>query len=258
MTQMNDGPLITVVTVTYNAKSDLEKTIKSVVAQKYSQIEYLIIDGNSSDGTLELLHRYNDVISLWISECDGGLYHAMNKALRKSSGDWIIFLNAGDVLHNQYTIRNFAKILNDKDTTYFGRANVLAAKLQYLYPRVETKNIESWLKKNIPNHQSMFFPRSFYSNNLYDLSYAYFSDADYKYRSKLLTKLCFQDEVVVDFKLGGISSKYVNISTLFKQSCEIFRFSNKYVGIFFATRKCIFFVFKIFWYRISTGIARGG
>jgi putative colanic acid biosynthesis glycosyltransferase len=253
---MNLDPLITIVTVSYNAKSDVEKTIKSVLSQTYSQIEYLIIDGSSSDGTIGLLKKYKRAISFWISERDNGLYHAMNKALKKSNGDWIIFMNAGDVLNNKETIKNFAKILKDKNTTYFGRANILKAKSNYLYPSVKNESINNWLEKNIPNHQSMFFPRSFYCQNFYDLDYTYFSDADYKYRAKLLTTFCFVDEIVVDFQMGGISSKYLDIKTLVKQSMEIFEFSKKYVGYFFAIKKSFIFILKIFFCHISNSFKR--
>jgi putative colanic acid biosynthesis glycosyltransferase len=192
-----------------------------------------------------LLKEFNDQITFWVSEPDKGLYDAMNKGLKLSNGSWILFLNAGDILHSHYTVRDFVKKFNNIDATYFGRANLFSIRKSYLYPNVKSEKINCWLKKNVPNHQSMFFPRSFYLNNLYDLSYSFFSDADYKYRSKLITKFVFIDEIVVDFRLGGISSSYRNLKTFLRQLFEEFRYSKKYVNFFFAIKRTFRFTFRI-------------
>lgn len=92
---------ISVVTVTYNCKNDVEKTIKSVLEQDYPSIEYIIIDGASTDGTIDVIKKYADHIDYWISEPDKGIYDAMNKGLEKATGDWIFFLNTGDVFANR-------------------------------------------------------------------------------------------------------------------------------------------------------------
>lgn len=91
-------PKISVVTVCYNAVRDIEKTILSVVNQTYPNIEYIIIDGGSKDGTMDVVNRYKDKIDVIVSEPDKGIYDAMNKGTKKASGDFLQFLNAGDVL----------------------------------------------------------------------------------------------------------------------------------------------------------------
>ena len=93
---MQDQVLISVVTVSYNAVSTIEQTILSVINQTYPHIEYIIIDGGSTDGTVDIIKKYADKIVYWVSESDKGIYDAMNKAIDVASGDYVNFINAGD------------------------------------------------------------------------------------------------------------------------------------------------------------------
>ena len=99
-------PLISVVTICYNAKNDLEKTILSVLSQTYQDIEYIIIDGGSTDGTVDIIHKYSERLFYWISEPDKGIYDAMNKGMDRATGSWIIFMNAGDTFCDNEVIKN--------------------------------------------------------------------------------------------------------------------------------------------------------
>lgn len=86
----NRYPLISIITVVYNCKDDLEMTIKSIIDQTYPNIEYIVIDGNSNDGTIDIIKKYQNKITYWISEPDEGIYDADDKGIRQSIGDWII------------------------------------------------------------------------------------------------------------------------------------------------------------------------
>lgn len=97
-------PLITVVTVVYNGEKYLEETILSVINQTYLNVEYVIIDGGSSDGTLDIIRKYEHVVDYWVSEEDEGIYDAMNKGIRASSGEWVNFMNAGDCFYSTDTV----------------------------------------------------------------------------------------------------------------------------------------------------------
>ena len=97
-------PKFSIITVTYNAEAVLDDTIQSVVSQTYKEIEYIIVDGGSKDRTMQIARRYQDKISVLISEPDKGLYDAMNKGIRQSTGDYVCFLNAGDQLHEDDTL----------------------------------------------------------------------------------------------------------------------------------------------------------
>jgi glycosyltransferase involved in cell wall biosynthesis len=92
-------PKLTVVTIVYNNVRDIERTVLSVLNQTYSNIEYLVIDGASTDGTLELLKKYEGRLTKLISESDEGIYDAMNKGLALASGDYILFMNSGDEIY---------------------------------------------------------------------------------------------------------------------------------------------------------------
>ncbi len=94
---MNEYPLISVITVSYNAADVIEKTILSVTRQSYPNIEYIVIDGGSTDGTVDVIKKFNDVITFWVSERDGGIYYGMNKGIEKSHGEWVCFMNSGDI-----------------------------------------------------------------------------------------------------------------------------------------------------------------
>lgn len=97
---------ISIVTVCYNCKEDLETTIKSVAAQTYKNIEYIIVDGASTDGTKELLEKYKTNIQICISEPDDGIYDAMNKGIAHSHGEWLLFMNAGDTFCDANVLQN--------------------------------------------------------------------------------------------------------------------------------------------------------
>ena len=99
-------PLISVVTICYNAKNDLEKTILSVLSQTYQDIEYIIIDGGSTDGTVDIIHKYSERLFYWISEPDKGIYDAMNKGMDRATGSWINFMNAGYTCCDNEFIKN--------------------------------------------------------------------------------------------------------------------------------------------------------
>lgn len=105
---------ITIVTVVWNDVRHIEDTIKTVVNQTYPNVEYIVIDGKSTDGTWDIIQKYNDRISYAVSEKDKGIYDAMNKAIAKSTGEWIIFMNSGDGFYDNEAIEHAFRRYKDK------------------------------------------------------------------------------------------------------------------------------------------------
>ena len=99
-------PTVSIITITYNAERFLERTIQSIMAQQETDYEYIVIDGASTDGTLDIIKRYESHITTWISEPDQGLYDAMNKGLHLAKGEYVWFMNAGDEIHDSQTLPN--------------------------------------------------------------------------------------------------------------------------------------------------------
>lgn len=97
---------ISIVTIVYNNKQGLENTIKSVISQTYEDKEYLVIDGGSTDGSVDVINEYSDKIDYWVSEKDKGIYDAMNKGLKAATGEWVIFMNSSDVFVDEHVLSN--------------------------------------------------------------------------------------------------------------------------------------------------------
>ena len=115
---MIEKPLVTVITVCYNAVSLIEKTIRSVLAQQYEHIEYIVVDGGSTDGTIEIIRKYEAHISHWITEQDEGIYDAMNKGVAMATGEWCIFLNAGDTFAADDVLNRIFQVPREADVIY--------------------------------------------------------------------------------------------------------------------------------------------
>lgn len=107
-------PTFSIITVTYNAEKWLERTILSVLSQSYSNIEFIIVDGASKDGTVDIIKQYESGISSWVSEPDRGLYDAMNKGLKMATGDYVWFINAGDTLYTSDTLQTIVASLKKR------------------------------------------------------------------------------------------------------------------------------------------------
>ena len=168
-TQVRDAPLISIITVVLNGAETLERTILSVLRQDFDDLEYVIIDGGSTDGSLDIIRRYESEIHYWRSEPDNGLYDAMNKGVRASKGRWVLFLGADDLLVN--SLRDIASHLTDERTVYYG--DVYMPKRQRIYDgpfsayKIMFRNI---------CQQAIFYPRCVFESYCFDTRYQILAD----------------------------------------------------------------------------------
>ncbi len=174
-TSLLDKPLITIVTVVFNGVSTLEQTILSVINQTYDNIEYIIIDGGSKDGTLDIIKKYEDKIDYWQSEADKGIYDAMNKGVALSYGEWINFMNAGDIFFDDDVIHSLLEYM-DIGINLFGNYYD-----KYEDCLVNQGKIRNFYLKNIC-HQSILYKKSFLKP--YNLKYKMLADWNENLRIK--------------------------------------------------------------------------
>ena len=202
-------PLITVITIVLNGVSYLESTIQSVVSQDYGNIEYIIIDGGSTDGTLDIIKRYDENIDYWISEIDRGLSDALNKGALLATGESLLYMNCGDLFYNSTIITDSLSIANyPENTIIYG--NALAGNLV-----VNTDHnaiLNSQLLLNPICHQAAIIPTLLQRKYLYDLRYRYSMDLDLWHRLILFENADFKkiDIIVCHYMIGGITSKACN------------------------------------------------
>lgn len=202
-------PKITIITVVYNGAVTIEQTISSVVNQIYPNIEFIIVDGGSTDGTVEIIQRYSKKISKWISEPDNGIYDAMNKGVALATGEYVEIIGADDCLCSYDIIGHVVENLNDD-------VDVLSC---YEYGVDEKLGLENLIKNDIARnkktfqggmipHGGMFVKRYLFDKYPFDASYKVVSD--YKFFLQCYydknVKFKFIDLPVVFFSMSGVSS----------------------------------------------------
>lgn len=214
---MTVNPKISIITVVRNGKSHIEETINSVLNQSYQNVEYIIIDGNSTDGTIEIIEKYSNRLAYWISERDTGIYDAMNKGVKASSGDWLLFINADDSIVHDRVIEEVVPFLN--------RANTLIAygQIRFIFSEENDKLYgEEWnLVKNkfrhiancIP-HQATFHHKSLFENELFDSSFQIAGDYDFLLRHLKNNEATFIPILVAKMRADGISFSASKIKLL--------------------------------------------
>ena len=144
---------LSIITIVLNDKQNIEKTIESVLSQGV-EIEYIIIDGGSTDGTLDVIERYREKINIFLSEKDDGIYNAMNKAIDLASGDWICFMNSGDMFYDSNVLKNVLQNFDDELDVVYGDWEVRYENKKRVLKA--DKNIENIWKGMIFSHQSCF------------------------------------------------------------------------------------------------------
>lgn len=204
---------ISVITVTYNAAQFVEGTILSVLAQTYKHIEYVIIDGGSKDGTLDIIKKYETSIARWVSEPDKGLYDAMNKGIQSATGDFILFMNAGDRFFANDALEVAIRQSTPDTDILYGETMYVDEARHHLGTRsqVTTQQLPEQLLPSsfrmgmVVSHQSLLVRRSiapsFLLNNLS-------ADIDWTIRAvKAARKTQNTHQIIAEFLVGGVSKQ---------------------------------------------------
>ncbi len=190
------NPVFTIITVTYNAGQTLPSTLESVFGQTYPHIEYILVDGSSTDNTLALAAAYRDRFACFISEPDNGLYDAMNKGLKHATGDYVCFLNAGDCFHSPATLAEVAAQLSALSTApdvVYGQTMLIDSTGRHLGMRhhsaPEHLNWKSFRHGMLVCHQAFWVKRALCEP--YDLQYRFSSDVDWCIRILKQSAFCY-------------------------------------------------------------------
>ena len=214
---------VSIITIAYNSAETIEDTIKSIITQDYSNIEYIIIDGGSTDKTLSIVDKFKDSITTIISEPDKGIYDAMNKGVQNATGDIVGILNSDDIYANKKVVTHIVKAIGNKDSIY--------ADLVYV-DRANTDKITRYWKSGkyrkgifkkgwMPPHPTFFIKKSCYDQyGIYNLQLK--SAADYELMLRMLHKhnisVAYLPEVITKMRVGGQSN--ITVLNRFKANTE--------------------------------------
>lgn len=211
---MHDIPIpkFSVITVTYNAEAVLENTIQSVVSQTYHHVEYIIVDGASKDGTLKIVNKYREKIHKIISEPDKGLYDAMNKGITLATGDYLCFLNAGDVFHKDNILQQMARSINTDELPdiLYGQTAIVDRNGYFLRMRrlmaPEVLSWKSFKEGMLVCHQAFFTKRTLAEP--YNLNYRFSADFDWCIRIMKKARTLHNTHLtIIDYLDEGITTR---------------------------------------------------
>ncbi|MEN8899021.1 MAG: glycosyltransferase family 2 protein [Nonlabens sp.] len=202
-------PQISIITVNYNDATGLERTIKSVQVQTATDYEHIIIDGNSTDGSKEIILQHQAGFSYWVSEPDNGIYNAMNKGILKAKGKYLLFLNSGDVLHSKEVLKYALDHLKNDFSFVSGNTQMLSQS-----PWIKKSPIRmyhSYLYHTSLPHPSTFIKSDmFVKYGVYETNYNVVADWVFFFKAIVLNaeSYAYIDKIIANFNMNGISSTY--------------------------------------------------
>lgn len=202
-------PKLSVITIVFNNAANIERTMLSVLGQTYSNIEYIIVDGLSTDGTLDIIKKYQDKISQLISEKDEGIYDAMNKGLAAATGDYVLFMNSGDEFYANDTVAKVFSAAKDADI-YYGETEMISETGQSLgqhrHKAPENFTWRSFKYGMSVSHQAIYIKRSI--TEPFDRKYELSADIDWILNAVKKAKTIINTrQYVAKYLVGGMSKK---------------------------------------------------
>lgn len=247
----NNIPVISIITVCYNSVKTLEETIQSVIKQTYSNIEYIIIDGGSTDGTVDIIKKYEDKIAYWVSEPDKGIYDAMNKGIGKTKGDYIYFLGSDDYLYNDNVLKKVSEFIAEHNdgNVFCGQILVLDRELGIEIKHGQPFTLDDVLVGYMSPHQGMFVKRELLKKYLFNTEYKLSADFDFFLKTQLnREKTYYLNNIIAFFSLGGSSGIF---SKKTRDECaEILSVNTSADNLEKFNKKRIEFEKRSFWMKI--------
>ena len=206
---------ISIITVSYNNLEGLKKTVDSVCSQTLKDYEFIVIDGGSKDGTKDYLENSNNKIDHWVSEPDNGVYQAMNKGIKKATGDYLIFLNSGDHFFNNKVLEKNMSCLGTSDIIYFD-LQVIDKEENYIKEYPSVLSFSYFVKDTLPHPASFIRKKLFDKIGLYDESLKIVSDWKFFIDAICKNNITYKkmDSVLSTFYLDGMSSNRSNKSVI--------------------------------------------
>ena len=230
-----------IIVVTLNSRYEFIKTLDSIKKQSFQDYEIVIVDGKSEDGTVDIIKKLNDFNLKSISEKDEGIYDAMNKGIDNSTGEWIIFLNSGDIFYNKEILRNISKKQVENYDILFGDTVVNNNYFKYL---IKSKKFSKNTYLMPFSHQSTFVKRKLINKIKFDLKYKISSDFNFFMQCFKQNKNFFNlNMVVAETISGGLSDK--NRNRVFDENLKIIRLNNNSLILVFNIWKKKLFNFFI-------------
>ena len=249
-----NSPVFSIITVTRNAGKVLEQTIVSVMNQTYDNIEYIMIDGVSTDSTVSIIMHYKSSLSYWISEYDSGLYDAMNKGLREATGDYVWFLNAGDVLKHNDIVKELAEIAvqNDLPDILYGETDLMDRKGNvFAERRLKTPQNLTWKNFSMGMlvcHQAFIVKRSIAPK--YNLAYRFSADFDWCIHCLKVSRSVVHTQLrLVNYLYEGLTT-----SNRIKSLKERYAIMCKFYGIFATTFLHAWFAIRYCWAKLTNKV----
>ncbi len=222
-------PLVSIVTVVYDSVSDIEATICSVLNLSYPKLQYIVIDGGSKDGTLSIIEKYKSQIDIIISEPDKGIYDAMNKSINYCKGEWVNFMNSGDIFHSSTTLDGVFKNISFNDYAVIYGKHKVAYGDKVLF---KTPNPITDLYKGMTiQHQSIFVKKCILEKYPFNTRYKFAADYDLVYNCyKRALGITFVDIFISIVSANGISeSNSISTYKEFKKIALDYEGENKRV-----------------------------
>ncbi|WP_439694715.1 glycosyltransferase family 2 protein [Mucilaginibacter sp. AW1-7] len=244
----NTQPGLTVITVVYNNVQDIERTMLSVLGQSYPAIEYIVVDGQSTDGTLQVIEQYKPKLAKLISEKDKGIYDAMNKGLALASGDYVIFMNSGDEFFDADTVATVFAAADNADI-YYGETEMIAGNGESLGQR-RHKAPEKFTWRGFKygmsiSHQAIYVRRALAEP--YDMQYQLSADIEWIIRAaKKAKKIINVNRYVAKYLVGGMSKKKHRQSLQ-----ERFAIMKRYYGLIPTILNHFVIAFNLAWYWLK-------